>query len=310
MSWTVYCHTHIESGRRYIGLTKQTMESRWKKHVYAAKRFAKGGRWHFPNAIKKYGPDAFSHEVLEVCETLEKANQREAYWIEFYDARNPEFGFNLAEGGQHKPHPIRKNPWDDPEYRTKQLARGFDHLHTPEAFAKMKATVNTPEFKALQSAISQEIHSRPGVRAKISAAAKGRVKSPETLAKMSANAKGRVTSQETRAKIGAKSLGRRHSQESKNKMSTVFSALPAAQATRERLQKFMINNGAITKVCNAHGPVTDVYVKKSRKGDITVRCAECERAKLRERYKRKHARGDAAQIARRATYQRVEVQES
>lgn len=32
--WTIYCHTHIESGKRYIGQTKFTMEYRWRRgHV-------------------------------------------------------------------------------------------------------------------------------------------------------------------------------------------------------------------------------------------------------------------------------------
>src|SRR5271155_3226832 len=117
--WTLYCHTHIESGRRYIGLTSKTMERRWQKHVYAALRFSKGGRWHFPNAIRKYGKDVFSHEVLAQSWTVEGANVTEEELILQYGTRNPGLGFNLAKGGAHIPHPIRKNPWDNPEYRAK-----------------------------------------------------------------------------------------------------------------------------------------------------------------------------------------------
>lgn len=283
MSWTIYCHTHVESQRKYVGLTKQTMLKRWNQHVSKSKS-SKGGRWHFPNAISKYGPEAFEHRVLEVCETLELANERENYWIRFYDTRNPEKGFNLAEGGKHEPHPIRKNPWNDPEYRAKQSLRSLDYLHNQATYEKMKATVSTPEFKAKQSALSREIHSRPEVKAKLSAAARGHVKTAETRAKMSASMTGRVTSQETRAKIGAKSACRKHSAESKAKMSEVFSASPAAERTRERLRKFTMQNGKITKHCSVHGVVTDVYVKM-RKGEPQVRCAVCERAKARARNK-------------------------
>lgn len=283
MSWTIYCHMHTESQRRYIGLTKRTMERRWAQHVCQAKS-SKGGRWHFPNAIRKYGPEAFEHFVLEVCKTLEEANAAEKRWIAHFDTRNPLSGFNLAEGGQHTPHPIRKNPWDDPVYRAKQLARSLDYLHNSATYSKMKATVNTPEFKAKQSATSREIHSRPEVKAKLSAAAKGHVKTAETRAKMSANMTGHVTSQETRAKIGAKSAGRKHSAESKAKMSEVFSASPAVERTRSRLRKFTVQDGKIAKHCSVHGVVTDVYVKM-RKGEPQVRCAVCERAKARARNK-------------------------
>jgi len=36
MMWLVYCHTHIATGRRYIGLTSQTMEKRWRSHISTA----------------------------------------------------------------------------------------------------------------------------------------------------------------------------------------------------------------------------------------------------------------------------------
>ena len=74
--WIIYCHTHIDSGRRYIGLTMQTMMQRWKSHVYAAMN-SKDGRWHFPNAIRKYGSKSFSHQVLAMSWDLEGANETE-----------------------------------------------------------------------------------------------------------------------------------------------------------------------------------------------------------------------------------------
>jgi len=164
-AWTIYCHTHIESGRRYVGLTSQTWQARWKTHCYVAKK-SSGGRWHFPNAIRKYGPEAFSHEVLEVCLTLELANLAEEKWISHFDTRNPEMGFNLAKGGSHAFHPIRKNPWDDPEYRARQLPRLASLSKDPLVRAASKASLNTPEVKA-----------------KISAAVKESLKSPDVLAK-------------------------------------------------------------------------------------------------------------------------------
>ncbi len=39
MSWTIYCHMHIESGRRYIGQTKYSMMHRWNQHCAQAKKF-------------------------------------------------------------------------------------------------------------------------------------------------------------------------------------------------------------------------------------------------------------------------------
>jgi len=217
MSWTVYCHTHAESGRRYIGLTKQTMERRWAEHVSKAKS-AKGGRWHFPNAIRKYGKNAFAHDILAVCETLEEANRIEQDKIEEFRTRDPRFGFNLAEGGQHKPHSIRKNPWDDteyranmqrlarerwedpsyrgravassqsqwtPEYRAEHLSRFIAAGQTAAARAANRVALNSPESKARMSVATKASNSRPEVKAKLVAANLGKVVSADTRRKIS-----------------------------------------------------------------------------------------------------------------------------
>jgi group I intron endonuclease len=206
MTWTIYCHTHVESGRRYVGLTAQTWQKRWKTHVSHA-RSSKGGRWHFPNAIRKYGKNAFSHEVLEICHDLEVANLAEECWIDFFDSQNPEKGFNLAKGGGHLPHPNRKNPWDDPAFRKKaetNLAI-MNASWTPEGRStQSRALWDDPDFRARTSQASKDVNSRPEARKRNSDAQKGKKLSPEHRAKIGAQSKlqhGRVHSAETRARI-------------------------------------------------------------------------------------------------------------
>jgi len=89
------------------------MLARWNGHVDLSKR-SNGKHSHFAAAIKRYGPQAFSHEILEICNSLETANQAEEAWIEFYDTCDPMKGFNLVKSGGHQPHG-KKNPWDRPE---------------------------------------------------------------------------------------------------------------------------------------------------------------------------------------------------
>ncbi len=163
-TYTVYCHTHVETGRRYVGLTKNTMMHRWNQHCAQAKH-SKGGRWHFPNAIRKYGKEAFSHRVLEVCHSIEEANEAEEDWIQSFTTRDPDFGFNIARGGVHVPHPIRDFR-SDPNYR-KNLSEG------------VKEAYRDPVYKALQAKISREVHSRPEVRRKASEATRAQFNSLE-----------------------------------------------------------------------------------------------------------------------------------
>jgi len=50
-------------------------------------------------AIKKYGKENFKREIIEECETLEELDEREIYWIEFYNSRDKKVGYNIREGG-------------------------------------------------------------------------------------------------------------------------------------------------------------------------------------------------------------------
>jgi hypothetical protein len=156
---------------------------------------SKDGRWHFPNAIRKYGKDAFSHEVLAQSWTLEGANATEEELILQYDTRNPEKGFNLAKGGGSQPNLVRRNPWDDPKYREKRTAQSKelwkDPIFRKNVITAATAALNTTESKIKRSVISKETNSRPEVKMKISAAAKGkkRVFTPEHCANISKGAK-------------------------------------------------------------------------------------------------------------------------
>jgi len=161
--WTIYCHTLKTDGRRYIGLTSHTMEKRWKEHI----KNSKSGRSYFQNAIRKYGYDAFEHKVLAQSWDLEGANETERTIIEQEDTRNSENGFNLALGGQHA---LNSNQL---EYRAKlseiaKATQSVKYLHTLQARAASKASLNTPESKSRRSAVMKAIANTPEYRTKLS----------------------------------------------------------------------------------------------------------------------------------------------
>ena len=51
-------------------------------------------------AIKKYGKEIFIKEILEKCIDKNMLDEREKYWIQHYDSRNPNIGYNIAYGGE------------------------------------------------------------------------------------------------------------------------------------------------------------------------------------------------------------------
>lgn len=251
--WTIYCHIHRESGRRYVGLTSKTMLARWNDHVYKAKS-SKGGRWHFPNAIRKYGKDAFSHEVLQVCFTLEEANEREQFWIWTYDTRNPLRGFNLAKGGKHVPHPIRKNPWDDPEYRRKASvaskrkwqdpefrvkmgARDYDTsgLRRPDVLQRQKERWAHPATRLEASLRMREVMSDPVVKSRVSASAKGRIMNDDQRVSISSRMTGHSKSSSVKEKISSTLRGRVLSEETRRKISEARKRQVISPETRAKI---------------------------------------------------------------------------
>jgi len=181
--WTIYCHIHRESGRRYVGLTKATWRQRWNRHVYSANRGKGAPRFsHFANAIRKYGKDAFDHEVLEVCHTLEEANEREQHWIWTYDTRNPLRGFNLAPGGTHVPHPVRTDYLKDPGFKEKASARSKKVWKDPQKRANIlsatQEAIRKPEVRRKLSDGVRKAWEDPDVRAKFEEAARERSRDP------------------------------------------------------------------------------------------------------------------------------------
>lgn len=206
MAWTIYCHTHTDTGRRYVGLTSRTWQRRWAQHLVQS-RSTKGGRWHFPNAIRLHGKDAFDHHVLEVCETLETANAAEERWIEEYDTRNPEKGFNLRKGGSHTPHLVDANYWDRPGFRERMSAILREAASKPESRRKRsessKKLWGSPGFKTKMSLISKEVHSRPDVIEKSKRSQLGKHHSPASKAKMSLARRGVPVGLDARKKISS-----------------------------------------------------------------------------------------------------------
>lgn len=96
ITWTVYKHTSLKSGKSYIGQTSRSMELRWREHCKDA---IKGSNKHFHNAIRLYGELNWHHEVLHTeIDTLEEALVLERLYIKQYDTF--ENGYNSTLGGE------------------------------------------------------------------------------------------------------------------------------------------------------------------------------------------------------------------
>lgn len=92
----VYKVTNTINGKVYVGITNQTFKVRWYKHCSDSLR---GSEFPLHNAIRKYGVDNFTIELLEICDTLEQLKEREKFWIIELQSKVDKNGYNLTDGG-------------------------------------------------------------------------------------------------------------------------------------------------------------------------------------------------------------------
>jgi group I intron endonuclease len=114
----VYIITNKLNNKQYIGVTNNSLEERWKSHLYDNNVISQ--------AIKKYGKENFSIEAIHQCNTMDEAYVLEPKFIVEHNTKYPN-GYNISSGGKgsqigkRKPTPehvkqkisesIKKNHW-------------------------------------------------------------------------------------------------------------------------------------------------------------------------------------------------------
>lgn len=88
----IYKCTNFINGKAYIGQTISTIEKRWKGHCKCKRKC------HFSSAIRKYGTQCWKLEIIEEVSSRELLNDREIYWIAYYDTFKN--GYNSTSGGK------------------------------------------------------------------------------------------------------------------------------------------------------------------------------------------------------------------
>lgn len=194
-------------------------------------------------AIKKYGKENFKKDILEIVDDITKAAEREAYWIEFFNARNHEIGYNILSGGiswigmhhteetKNKISETRKNN----KSAVGEKNAMFGKKHTEESKQKMsksskgKKISEEAKQKRKGKKLTEEHKNNISIGLKNSQKHKDTVASQEFKDKISKLKKGTKLSQEAKDKIskankgkllGDKNpfYGKTHSEETKQKI--------------------------------------------------------------------------------------------
>ena len=96
----VYCIENKTNGKKYIGITKRPLISRWKQHISESNR-ENSWEWNtlLGNALKKYGENGFNLYILEECNSIEEMKNKEIELIDIHKTFSDFNGYNLTKGG-------------------------------------------------------------------------------------------------------------------------------------------------------------------------------------------------------------------
>ena len=88
----IYLTKNNINGKMYIGKRIYKNENEDKKYY--------GSGFLIKKALKKYGKNNFTKEILCCCENKDELNEKEIYYIEMFDAFNDKNFYNLTKGGE------------------------------------------------------------------------------------------------------------------------------------------------------------------------------------------------------------------
>jgi len=93
----VYLVENKRNGKRYVGLTKHDLDTRWGQHVKDALHERSNMLLH--KAIRKHGPNGFVRVVIDTGQSEEQLRELEKSWIEALGTHVSRGGYNLTLGG-------------------------------------------------------------------------------------------------------------------------------------------------------------------------------------------------------------------
>jgi group I intron endonuclease len=135
MSYNIYLITNFENKKQYVGVTKFPIIERFYQHT-------KRG-FLLTEAIKKYGDDKFSIELIEKVDTAGRAYELEQYYIKEYNSKVP-YGYNITDGGDgifgwEATEEYRQECSERVTQLHKEKKVGmYGKKHSPETIEKMK----------------------------------------------------------------------------------------------------------------------------------------------------------------------------
>ena len=176
------------------------IEKRFRLHKNNLKN-NKHGNSYLQNSWNKYGEENFKFIILEECESI-NLNDREKYYIKYYNSINRKYGYNRTTGGSNGKHLKETIEL----IRSKHIGLGHTE-ETKEKIRKIKTGVIVLENTKVKMSQSQKENYKNNTRRKEIAQQqgfknKGSKRSEENKQKMRNAQLGKTLSEEQKIKIG------------------------------------------------------------------------------------------------------------
>jgi len=200
-TYTVYCHTLREDGRKYFGATKDSLKHRWangKGHSYAGR---------MGKAIAQYGWDAFDHEAIKNNLTEEEAWDLEISLIKEYNTTDEKYGFNSSTGGKAPTKGTKRTPEAIEKMRLKNTglkrSKEFCELMRQMKTGQKQSEATKQKLREINLGKKHSEETKEKLRQKMLGNSYGKgYKFTEEQRRISSESKiGRIVSEETKRKI-------------------------------------------------------------------------------------------------------------
>ena len=166
----IYKITNMINNKVYIGKSNN-IERRFSEHK-SPYEWSRTPNKPLYLAFQKYGLMNFMFDIIEECDDT-KLNDREKYWIDYYNSTNSDIGYNILSGGDghapneaHPNHKLTQADVEDIRTRYANLERckdveelykdrighsGFKKIWQGTTWSNIMPEVYTPENKAFHA---------------------------------------------------------------------------------------------------------------------------------------------------------------
>lgn len=277
----IYLITNTVNGKQYVGQCKYNDDRRWKEHCRCATLDEPGSI--ISSAIKKYGKENFTYEVVDAASSFYELNKKERAWI------------------------IKLNP----QYNI-QPGRHYAYVYTPTEEIRQKISLAS---KGRKPSLEQ--------RKRQSEAQRGKLHKPhseETKAKIGIASRNRVVTDETRKKMSEaqKKVGTTSARlAAAKKAGEARRGLPMPENCRIALLDALVGHEVSQetrqKISQAHlgKQVTEEQRENMRQAHLGKTLSEEQKRKIGESHKGKkrspEARARMAAAQQRAAQERAKL---